>query len=85
MEQGTLFYFTDWCVSTFIALLPLMLHLSLGIFFMGLFLYLLPQQLGIALMIGTVSLITYIVYLVTNMLPLIYPECPYKTPLSSIA
>ncbi len=36
-------------------------------------------------MIGTISLVTYIVYLVTNMLPLIYPECLYKTPLSSIA
>ncbi len=31
------------------------------------------------------SLSTFIVYLLTNILPLIHPECPYKTPLSSIA
>ncbi len=31
------------------------------------------------------SLSTFIVYFLTNILPLIYPECPYKTPLSSIA
>ncbi len=36
-------------------------------------------------MIGTISLATCLVYCVTNMLPLIYPECPYKTPLSSTA
>ncbi len=75
----------DWHVSSLIGLLPLMLHLSLFLFFVGLFLSLLPQQLGIALMIGTMSLATCIVYVVTNMLPLIYPECPYKTPLSSTA
>ncbi len=27
---------------------------------------------------------TFIVYVVTNILPIIFPECPYKTPLSSV-
>lgn len=75
----------NWRVSSCIGLLPLMLHLSLFLFFVGLFLSLIPEQLGIALMIGTISLATCLVYCVTNMLPLIYPECPYKTPLSSTA
>ncbi|SJL15587.1 uncharacterized protein ARMOST_19088 [Armillaria ostoyae] len=31
------------------------------------------------------SMSTFIVYVVTNILPIIFPECPYKTPLSSVA
>ncbi|KAK0442501.1 uncharacterized protein EV420DRAFT_1649666 [Desarmillaria tabescens] len=75
----------DWRVSTLIGLLPLMLYLSLGLFAIGLVLYLLPQQQGIALVTGIISLTTFIVYVMTNILPLIYPDCPYKTPLSSVA
>lgn len=60
-----------------------MLHLSLFLFFLGLVLYFIPQQLGIGLVIGFISFATSIVYLVTNILPLIYPQCPYKTPVSS--
>ncbi|KAK0226873.1 hypothetical protein EDD85DRAFT_777551, partial [Armillaria nabsnona] len=72
-----------WPVGAFIRVLPLTLHLSLFLFFLGLVLYLIPQQLGIALVIGIISFATSIVYLVTNILPLIYPQCPYKTPVSS--
>ncbi|KAK0226829.1 hypothetical protein EDD85DRAFT_891036, partial [Armillaria nabsnona] len=75
----------DWRVSTLIRLLPLMLHLSLGMFFAGLVLYLIPQQKGIAIMIGITSLATFIMYLVTSILPLMFPACPYKTPLTSVA
>ncbi len=74
----------DWHVSTLIDLLPLMLHLSLGMFFTGLALYLIPQQKGIMIMIGVTSLATFIIYLVTSILPLIFPACPYKTPLTSV-
>ncbi|SJL18070.1 uncharacterized protein ARMOST_21642 [Armillaria ostoyae] len=75
----------DWRVSTLIGLLPLMLYLSLGLFAIGLVLYLLPQQEKIALVIGIISFATFIVYAVTNILPLIYPDCLYKTPVSSVA
>ncbi|PBK62033.1 hypothetical protein ARMSODRAFT_896021, partial [Armillaria solidipes] len=56
----------NWCVSGCIGLLPLMLHLSLFLFFVGLFLSLLPQQLGIALVIGTISLATCMGVIVCN-------------------
>ncbi len=74
----------EWRVSTLISLLPLMLHLSLLLFVVGLVLSLLPEQQGIAVVIGSISLATLMAYLVTNLLPLIFPECPYKTPLSSV-
>ncbi len=73
-----------WHVSGFIALLPLMLHLSLGLFLLGLVLYLLPMQLGIALLTAVIALSTFVVYVTTNTLPMIYPQCPYKTPVSSV-
>ncbi|KAK0432949.1 hypothetical protein EV421DRAFT_2088992 [Armillaria borealis] len=74
----------EWHVSTLIRLLPLMLHLSLALFFVGLVLSLLPLQRGIALAIGILSLATFTAYFMTNILPILYPECPYKTPLSSV-
>ncbi len=74
----------DWRVSTLIGILPLMLHLSLFLFFIGLVLSLLRLQPQIALVIGIISMSTFIVYVVTNILPIIFPECPYKTPLSSV-
>lgn len=74
----------EWRVSTLINLLPLLLHLSLGLFFVGLVLSLLALQQGIALVIGILFLATLMAYFVTNTLPLIFPECPYKTPLSSL-
>ncbi len=74
----------EWRVTALINLLPLMLHLSLGLFFVGLVLSLLPLQHGIALVIGILSLATFTAYFMTNVLPILYPACPYKTPLSSV-
>lgn len=74
----------EWRVSTLIRLLPLMLHLSLALFFVGLVLSLLPLQWQIALAIGMLSLATFMAYFVTNILSILYPQCPYKTPLSSV-
>ncbi len=74
----------EWRVSTLINLLPVLLHLSLGLFFVGLVISLLALQRGIALVIGILSLAILMAYFVTNILPTLYPECPYKTPLSSV-
>ncbi|KAK0442518.1 uncharacterized protein EV420DRAFT_1341015, partial [Desarmillaria tabescens] len=75
----------SWRVGAFIRLLPLMLHLSLFLFFIGLVLSLLPQQQKTSIVVGIISIITFIVYVVTNTLPIIYPDCAYKTPLSLVA
>ncbi|KAK0237151.1 hypothetical protein EDD85DRAFT_599515 [Armillaria nabsnona] len=72
----------QWGVGFIIGLLPLLLSMSLGIFLVGLVLFLVPLQAAIASIVGTVTLISFAAYIVSNFLPIMYPSCPYKTPLS---
>ncbi len=71
-----------WGVGFIIGLLPLLLSMSLGIFLVGLVLFLVPLQAVIASIVGTITFVTFAVYLITNLLPVWFPSCPYKTPLS---
>ncbi|SJL16695.1 uncharacterized protein ARMOST_20224 [Armillaria ostoyae] len=72
----------QWGVGFIIGLLPLLLSVSLGIFLVGLVLFLVPLQAAIASIVGTITLISFVAYFVSNFLPIMYPSCPYKTPLS---
>ncbi|PBK86337.1 hypothetical protein ARMGADRAFT_972883 [Armillaria gallica] len=72
----------QWGVGFIIGLLPLLLSMSLGIFLVGLVLFLVPLQAVIASIVGTITFVTFAIYLITNLLPVWYPSCPYKTPLS---
>ncbi|SJL16703.1 uncharacterized protein ARMOST_20232 [Armillaria ostoyae] len=72
----------QWGVGFIIGLLPLLLSMSLGIFLVGLVLFLVPLQRAIASIVGTITLISFAAYFVSNFLPIMYPSCPYKTPLS---
>ncbi len=74
--------FEKWQVPTIIGLLPVLMHVALAIFFVGLFLFLLPLSRPIAAVVGITAAVVYVAYVVTNILPLLYPQCPYKTPLS---
>ncbi|SJL16720.1 uncharacterized protein ARMOST_20249 [Armillaria ostoyae] len=72
----------QWGVGFIIGLLPLLLSMSLGIFLIGLVLFLVPLQAAIASIVGTITLISFAAYIVSNFLPIMYPSCPYKTPLT---
>ncbi|KAK0431270.1 hypothetical protein EV421DRAFT_1743257 [Armillaria borealis] len=72
----------QWGVGFIIGLLPLLLSMSLGIFLIGLVLFLVPLQAAIASIVGTTTFVTFAIYIITNLLPVWYPSCPYKTPLS---
>ncbi|KAK0457140.1 uncharacterized protein EV420DRAFT_1749011 [Desarmillaria tabescens] len=72
----------QWGVGVIIGLLPVLMSASLFVFLMGLVVFLAPLQVSIASVIGAITFISFAVYLVTNFLPIIYPSCPYKTPLS---
>ncbi len=71
-----------WGVGFIIGLLPLLLSMSLGIFLVGLVLFLVPLQAAIASIVGTITFVTFAIYFITNLLPVWFPSCPYKTPLS---
>ncbi len=71
-----------WGVDLIIGLLPVLMSVSLALFLVGLVLFIIPLRVSIASVVGGVTFIAFAAYLITNFLPILYPSCPYKTPLS---
>lgn len=72
-----------WHVPVIIGFLPVLLHVSLALFFAAIVLFLLPLQRALAWFITGLGGASYLVYVVFNLLPLWFPQCPYRTPLVS--
>jgi len=72
----------DWQVPELIGILPIILHLSLALFFAGLVILLRSILQNLAIFIATVVGNVYVAYIVSNILPIIYPRCPYRTALT---
>ncbi|KAK0231494.1 hypothetical protein IW262DRAFT_1260748, partial [Armillaria fumosa] len=72
----------QWGVGLIIGLLPVLMSASLAVFFVGLVVFIIPLRVSIASVVGAITLVSFSAYIVTNFLPVIYPSCPYKTPLS---
>ncbi|KAK0459338.1 uncharacterized protein EV420DRAFT_1642307 [Desarmillaria tabescens] len=60
------------------------MHLALGIFFVGLVIFLVPLRSGLSWVIGIGTVAAYATYLITIFLPILYPQCPYRIPLSDL-
>ncbi|KAK0446675.1 hypothetical protein EV421DRAFT_1707482, partial [Armillaria borealis] len=71
-----------WGVDFIIGLLPVLMSASLAVFLVGLVIFIIPLRVSIASIVGSVTFISFTAYLITNFLPILYPSCPYKTPLS---
>lgn len=71
-----------WRVSVIIGLLPIIMHVSLGLFLSGLVLFYVPLRTSIAWTVGTITGVVCVLYLTSNIIPLFVIQCPYKTPLS---
>ncbi|KAJ7663738.1 hypothetical protein DFH06DRAFT_1295820 [Mycena polygramma] len=63
-------------------IIPLLLHLALFFFFAGLIAFLIPVNLGMAILAGGILLILTAAYSVLTLFPLAYLQSPYHTPLS---
>ncbi len=72
----------QWRVGFIIGLLPVLMSASLAVFLVGLVLFIIPLRVSIASVVGAITFISFSAYIVTNFLPIVYPSCPYKTPLS---
>ncbi|KAK0226645.1 hypothetical protein IW262DRAFT_1543037 [Armillaria fumosa] len=77
--------FQKWHVFVIVGLLPVLMHLALGIFFVGLTVFLVPLRPSLSWVIGVGTVAAYATYLITIFLPILYPQCPYRTPLSDLA
>lgn len=73
-----------WHVLTIIGILPIVLHIALGLFLAGLVIFLIPLNTPLACVVGFITLGVYTLYAVSNILPLVYIQCPYRTPFSDI-
>ncbi|KAK0196066.1 hypothetical protein F5146DRAFT_1176076, partial [Armillaria mellea] len=76
--------FQKWHVLIIVGLLPVLMHTALAIFFVGLVVFLIPLQVSLSWIVGSISIIVYAAYVITTILPIISLQCPYRTPLSDL-
>ncbi|SJL12530.1 uncharacterized protein ARMOST_15957 [Armillaria ostoyae] len=71
-----------WQVPMIIGLLPVLLHVSLALFFVGLAIFLFSLGMKVAWLVSIIGAATYMAYVIALILPLVHPYCPYKVPLT---
>ncbi|KAK0474757.1 hypothetical protein IW261DRAFT_523635 [Armillaria novae-zelandiae] len=76
--------FRKWHVQIIIGLLPVVIHLALMIFLVGLVVFLHPLQAVLSWIIGTGTIVVYGAYMVAAVLPILSPQCPYRMPLCDL-
>ncbi|KAG7449996.1 uncharacterized protein BT62DRAFT_618969 [Guyanagaster necrorhizus] len=77
--------FQKWQVFVMVGLLPVVMHAALAIFFLGLVVFLIPLQVSLSWIIGTITVFVYAAYIISAILPIFFSQCPYRTPLSDVA
>ncbi|TFK41929.1 hypothetical protein BDQ12DRAFT_719952 [Crucibulum laeve] len=70
-------------MPTVVEAIPTLLHISLFLFFAGLVFFLLPLNAALGYLVLAVMVICCALYLLITLLPIIYHDCPYRTPISS--
>ncbi|KAK0433022.1 hypothetical protein EV421DRAFT_1449474 [Armillaria borealis] len=74
--------FQRWNVPMIAGLLPVLMHVSLALFFAGLSVFLYPLRVSLSWIVGAIAALAYTVYLIAIVLPILFLQCPYRTPLS---
>ncbi|KAG8810091.1 hypothetical protein FRC19_004787, partial [Serendipita sp. 401] len=72
----------QWYIRGIIGLLPVMMHASLFIFFIGLVIFLKALDHIITWVVLCLAGISYLAYLASNIFPMRYLNCPFRTPIS---
>ncbi|KAK0473449.1 hypothetical protein IW261DRAFT_1423662 [Armillaria novae-zelandiae] len=76
--------FQKWHVLVIIDSLPILMHLALAMFLIGLGLFLQPLRQALSWVICAGTILVYTAYVVATVLPIIFPQCPYRTPLCDL-
>ncbi|KAJ6572509.1 hypothetical protein DFH09DRAFT_1462051 [Mycena vulgaris] len=71
-------------VHTVVEVIPLLLHAALIFFLAGLIVFLVPVHFAMAGLAAVILVVVSAVYCILTLLPLRYPDCPYRTPLSGL-
>ncbi|PBK93096.1 hypothetical protein ARMGADRAFT_1080268 [Armillaria gallica] len=73
-----------WRVEAIAGLLPVLMHLALALFFIGLSLFLHPLQAALSWVVWTGTVLLIVAYAIVTILPMFFPQCPYRTPLCEL-
>ncbi|KAK0474762.1 hypothetical protein IW261DRAFT_1610339 [Armillaria novae-zelandiae] len=76
--------FQKWHVQVIIGLLPVLMHLALAIFLGGLVVFLHPLRAALSWIICAGTAVVYAAYLLAAIFPILFPQCPYRTPLCDL-
>ncbi|SJL04881.1 uncharacterized protein ARMOST_08252 [Armillaria ostoyae] len=76
--------FQKWHVQVIIGLLPVLMHLALAMFLVGLVIFLQPLRQALSWVICAGTVLVYTAYVVAAILPILFPQCPYRTPLCGL-
>ncbi|KAJ7620904.1 hypothetical protein DFH06DRAFT_1010211, partial [Mycena polygramma] len=68
-------------MHTVVEIIPLLLHASLLLYFVGLVAFLVPVNIAVTAVVAVILLTVTTIYAVLTLLPLLHLDCPYRTPL----
>ncbi|KAK7462711.1 hypothetical protein VKT23_007298 [Stygiomarasmius scandens] len=71
-------------LHTFVDIIPILLHLSLFLFFAGLVTFLLPINRPLMYLMASILIIFVLVYTGLSCMPLVWLDAPYRTPVSDL-
>ncbi len=71
-----------WHVPQIISLLPILMQITLGLFMTGLVIFLFEFSVPMGIAFASASGVAFVAYVASMLLPLVNPDCPYKTTLS---
>ncbi|KAK0441037.1 hypothetical protein EV421DRAFT_1959673 [Armillaria borealis] len=77
--------FQKWRVEVIVGVLPVLMHLALALFFIGLSLFLHPLRAALSCVAWTGTVMLIVAYVIVTILPMCFPQCPYHTPLCDLA
>ncbi|PBK78656.1 hypothetical protein ARMSODRAFT_1078171 [Armillaria solidipes] len=77
--------FQKWRVEVIVGVLPVLMHLALALFFIGLSLFLHSLRAALSWVVWTGTVLLIVVYMIVTILPMCFPQCPYRTPLCDLA
>lgn len=73
-----------WCVPTIVGIIPIILHLSVIMFLTGLAVFLAPLSAALSCTVAGITITIVLLYLVSTVLPLFTPQCPYRTTFTNL-
>ncbi|KAA1466027.1 hypothetical protein DENSPDRAFT_7912 [Dentipellis sp. KUC8613] len=82
IRQFRFYGLEKWHFRDIVGMLPVFMHIALLLFFVGLVVFLHNLDLVVSWVVTCIAMIAYTAYFISNLLPLAYLDCPYRTPLS---